>query len=287
MLNQKLMMLRNNMLARGQLISPLKRGFSSQNQVANNTPAYIASAIGLGGLAYVAYNSSSFADSRSARLARGESVMSEMVQTRLAHTFGYFGFGIMSTSAVIYQLRNSMAWQRVPSLALLGGSIALLLGTHMLDYQTNFFPKLLCFTAFTASQGLAILPLIQMSALATVADAALATGLSMTALGTVAYNAPSEQFLGWAGPLSFGCMGLLGISVLSMFRPQSRALYNIWLYGGLALAGGLVLYRTQRTMMSAKTELNYDPINHGIGFYLDAVNIFIRILMIMNGNKKK
>ena len=55
--------------------------------------------------------------------------------------------------------------------------------------------------------------------MATVADAALATGLSMTALGAVAYNSPSEQFLSWGGPLAFGCMGMLGISVLSMFRP--------------------------------------------------------------------
>ena len=123
--------------------------------------------------------------------------------------------------------------------------------------------------------------------MATVADAALATGLSMTALGAVAYNSPSEQFLSWGGPLAFGCMGMLGISVLSMFRPQSKALFNIWLYGGLALAGALVLYRTQRTMYAAKTEMHYDPINHGIGFYLDAINIFVRILMIMNGNKKK
>ena len=160
MLNQKLMMLRNNMLARGQLLSPLRRGFSSQNQVVNNTPAYIASAIGLGGLAYVAYSTSGLADSREARLARGESMMSNIVQTRLGHTFGYFGYGIMTTSALIYQMRNSMVWQRVPSLALLGGSLALLFGTHMLDYESMFLPKVLCFTAFTASQGIAILPLV-------------------------------------------------------------------------------------------------------------------------------
>jgi len=52
-----------------------------------------------------------------------------------------------------------------------------------------------------------------------VADAALATGLSMSALGAVAYNAPSEQFLNWAGPLSFACMGMMGVSVLAMLRP--------------------------------------------------------------------
>lgn len=125
-----------------------------------------------------------------------------------------------------------------------------------------------------------------MSAAATVADAALVTGLTMFALGGVAYNAPSEQFLSWGQPLAFACMGMLGISVLSMFRPQSKVLYNIWMYGGLALAGMLTMYRTQIVMSCAKTELQFDPINHSIGFYMDSLNIFMRVLMIMNGRKK-
>ena len=180
-----------------------------------------------------------------------------------------------------------MAWASVSPWLLFGGSIALLFGTHMIDYETAFIPKLLCYTAFTGVMGMSILPLVQVSAAATVADAALATGLSMGALGAVAYNAPSEQFLSWAGPLSFGCMGLMGVSMLAMFRPQSRALYNIWLYGGLALCGALTMFRTQSMLKAAKTEVNYDPINYSIGFYLDAVNIFVRILAIMNGRKKK
>jgi len=60
----------------------------------------------------------------------------------------------------------------------------------------------------------------------------------------------------------------------------------MWLYGGLALAGALTMYRTQSMMYSAKTEQHYDPISHAMGFYLDSVNIFMRVLMIMNGRKK-
>lgn len=60
----------------------------------------------------------------------------------------------------------------------------------------------------------------------------------------------------------------------------------MWLYGGLALAGALTMYRTQTMLHSAKTEMYYDPIAHAMGFYLDSVNIFIRVLMIMNGRKK-
>jgi len=40
--------------------------------------------------------------------------------------------------------------------------------------------------------GLSIVPLVQAFGIATAADAALATGLSMGTLGAIAYNAPSE-----------------------------------------------------------------------------------------------
>lgn len=103
---------------------------------------------------------------------------------------------------------------------------------------------MLMFTGFTGCMALTMLPLIQMSALSVITDAALATGVSMSALATIAYNAPSEQFLMWGGALGLGCGAMMGISILSMLWPSNPALFNIWLYGGLALTGGLVLFRT-------------------------------------------
>lgn len=101
--------------------------------------------------------------------------------------------------------------------------------------------------------GLNILPLIQMSSIGAVADAALATGLSMSSLAGIAYMAPSEQFLQWGGALGMGCMGLMAVSLLGAFT-NSRALYSIWLWGGLGLTGALTLYHTQAIMYKAKTQ---------------------------------
>lgn len=125
-----------------------------------------------------------------------------------------------------------------------------------------------------------------MTAMPILYDAALGTGLMMSGLATVAYMAPSEQFLMWGGALSMGCMGMMGVGLMSMFFP-SPALFNIWLYGGLVLEGGLVLYRTQKVIHTAKTEYKFDPVNHAVGFYLDAINIFVRLVMILQGNSKK
>ena len=170
---------------------------------------------------------------------------------------------------------------------LLAGSIGCLVGTHMTDYHEAYPLKLAFYTMFVGCTGVTLIPLIQMSSAALIADAALATGLSMASLATVAYMAPSEQFLMWGGGLSMACGGMFAVSMLGMFYPGSSALYNIWLYGGLVLSGGLVLYRTQNIIQSAKTDYKYDPIGHSVGIYLDAVNIFVRMLMILQGNKNK
>jgi len=122
--------------------------------------------------------------------------------------------------------------------------------------------------------------------MAILTDAAIATGVTMGSLGLVAYNAPSEQFLNWGGPLAVGLGGMLGVSLLSMMYPGSPALTNIWLYGGLALFSAFVLYDVQKVMHRAKTQKVYDPISGSIGIYLDAINIFVRFAMILGGSKK-
>lgn len=80
---------------------------------------------------------------------------------------------------------------------------------------------------------------------------------------------------------------MLGISLLSIVYPGSPALYNIYLYGGLALFSAFVLYDTQKIMHNAKTLQQYDPINESMKVYLDAINIFVRFVQIFGGNNKK
>jgi len=132
--------------------------------------------------------------------------------------------------------------------------------------------------------GVSIMPLCVMAGGALVVDAALATGVSMSMLAGIAYMAPSEQFLMWGGALSMACGGMFAISLLMMFT-QSNALFNVWLYGGLLLNGALVLYQTQKIIHHSKTMRVYDPVNESVGIYLEAINIFQRILMILMMNK--
>jgi growth hormone-inducible transmembrane protein len=218
---------------------------------------------------------------------RDATAMSPMVQSRLGKTFGYFGYGLMTTGATCFALRNSMAWAAVPWWGYMAGTLALMFGTHMVSYENAYPLKLAMYTGFMAFMGLQILPLVQMSSMAMIADAALATGVSMSALAAVAYNSPSEQFLNWGGPLALACGGMFAVSILSAMNPASKALFNVWLYGGLVLTGGLCLFRTQGIMYQAKTQAMFDPIGSSMGIYMDAINFFVRFLMIMQNSKKK
>jgi FtsH-binding integral membrane protein len=153
----------------------------------------------------------------------------------------------------MYLLRNNMRVLNMSPWAMLGLSIASLVGTYMCDYETNFALKTLCFGGFISSMSLSMLPLIHMYSMPVIYDALIATGVTMGSLGVVAYNAPSEQFLNWGGPLALGLGGMLGVSLLSIAYPHSPALYNIYLYGGLALFSAFVLYDTQKILHRAKT----------------------------------
>ncbi len=79
---------------------------------------------------------------------------------------------------------------------------------------------------------------------------------------------------------------MLGCSVVMMFRP-SQMLFNFWLYGGLALFGAYVLYDTNLLMNRARNSDYFDPINESFSIYLDAINIFVRLVIILSNNKKK
>jgi len=176
--------------------------------------------------------------------------------------------------------RNSNRLVNMNPWALLAVTIATMIGTKMINYETNWAAKNLMFAGFVGSMSVSLLPLIHIYAMPVIYDALIATSVTVGGLGAVAWNAPSEQFLMWGGPLSLGLGALCGCSLLSILYPHSKALYNIGLYGGLALFSALLLYDTQRIIHDAKTMRVYDPINSSVGVYLDAINLFVRFVQL-------
>jgi FtsH-binding integral membrane protein len=209
-----------------------------------------------------------------------------IVQQRISKALGYFGGGLAITGGLVGALRNSKLAYMNP-FVFLGLSIGTMIGTMMVNYQTSPVLKHAMWLGFMSTMALSMVPLINMASMPIIFDALFATGFTMGGLGLVAYNAPSEQFLQWGGMLGMCCAGMVGVSLMQMFWP-SKALFNIWLYGGLVLFSAFTLYDVQKLIHAAKTKPQWDPINEGLGIYLDAIMLFERFLMIfmMNKNKK-
>ena len=189
------------------------------------------------------------------------------------------------TGILVGALRNSRMAYMNP-FAMLFLSLGTMIGTMMVDYNKNTALKHLFWLGFMSSMALSMVPLINMASMPIIYDALFATGFTMGGLGLIAYNAPSEQFLAWGGMLGMGCAGMIGISLMNMFWP-SKALFNIWLYGGLVLFSAFTLYDVQKIIHNAKTKPTWDPINESLGIYLDAIILFERFLIIFMNNKKK
>lgn len=199
---------------------------------------------------------------------------------------GYFSAACATTGAMTMAFRNSRLALMNPWL-LLGLSLGTMMGTQFTSYQNNWALKNMLYAGFIGTMSLSLVPLIHMYSMPIIYDALIATGVTVGSLGVVAYNAPSEQFLNWGGPLALGLGGMMGISLLSIVYPGSPALYNIYLYGGLALFSAFMLYDTQQIMYRAKTDVAYDPINQSLHVYMDAINLFVRFVQIFGNSKNK
>lgn len=115
-------------------------------------------------------------------------------------------------------------------------------------------------------------------------------------LSTIAVCAPSEKFLNIGGPLAMGLGVVFASSLAGMFLPPTTALgaglASLSLYGGLLLFSGFLLYDTQKIVKRAENTPAYgaqqfDPVNNAISIYLDTINIFVRIVAILSGQRRK
>jgi FtsH-binding integral membrane protein len=165
----------------------------------------------------------------------------------------------------------------------------------MLCYATPYTPETLpakigAFILFTSIMGVTMAPLISIAG-PLVGRAALYTAGVVG--GLTAACAPSDKYLKWGGPLALGLGVVFVSSIGGMFAAPGgavfSALHTVYMYGGLVLFGGFLLYDTQKIVYHAEHDHHYDPINMSMGIYLDTVNIFIRILSLLagSGNKRR
>ncbi|KAK7574290.1 hypothetical protein V9T40_011481 [Parthenolecanium corni] len=227
----------------------------------------------------------------------------QYVRNRIHDTYMYFGSSIAITAASAVTVFRSPVMMNLVmknSWLAIGGTIVAMMGSGILaqsiEYSPGFGPKQMAWILHSAVMGAVIAPVCLVGGPILLRAAVYTAGI-VGGLSTVAVCAPSDKFLTMGGPLAIGLGVVFASSIGSAFLPPTTALgaglMSMSLYGGLLLFSGFMLYDTQRIIRKAETHplygvQPYDPINAAISIYLDTMNIFIRMVMILaSGNNRK
>lgn len=231
----------------------------------------------------------------------------EFVKQRIRKTYLYFAGGAAVAAAAGLQ---AVRMPRTINFFLRGGimpvvaSLGLIIGTGVvmraLPYTEHLSAKHVAWAVHSASFGVVLGPMLLMTGPALAGRAALYTLGVVGGLSTLACVAPSDKFLLYRGPLAIGlgCVAVasIGSCFLSPFSAFGAGVYGVALYGGLVVSSGLLLFNTQALVHDAKYRPGnaeqfdmepYDPINRSSLLLTDSINIFIRILVIMSGGRRK
>lgn len=143
--------------------------------------------------------------------------------------------------------------------------------------------KLALFFTFCFLEGMAIAPIVYVSAAKGVLFSALFLTFAVFAGFTAAaFLAPQGRLLAFQGPLFALLIGFVGLSFLNMFFPSKFA-HSILLYGGLALFSALVAVDTQNMIERARCGVG-DHVQDALGLFINMMNIFVRIAAILRGD---
>lgn len=256
-----------------------------------------AAGVGLGALCFYGLGLS-----KDASIHNNAILWPQFVRDRLHTTYGYFGASCvltaLSTVAVFRSPRLLSLTTRNGWLSTLA-TFALVIGTgamtQSIQYTEGIGAKQLAWAFHCAILGGVIAPLCFLGG-PLLTRAALYTGGVVGGLSTIAVCAPSDKFLYMGGPLAIGLGLVMAASLAGMWLPPTTALgaglASLSLYGGLVLFSGFLLYDTQRIVRKAEVHPQYamtpfDPINASLSIYMDVLNIFIRIAMILSGGNNR
>uniref|UniRef100_A0A914XC84 Growth hormone-inducible transmembrane protein n=1 Tax=Plectus sambesii TaxID=2011161 RepID=A0A914XC84_9BILA len=259
-----------------------------------------ASAAGIGMLCYYGLSMSNEVGARE-RIA----LWPQYVHDRIKATYGYLGGSLIVSASAAAAIARSPQLLRLISNGGIGTmvvTIAAMIGTGALcrsiDYESSAM-KHAAWALHCATIGAVVAPLFLLGGPVLMRAAVYTLGI-VGGLSATAICAPSEKFLMWSGPLSMGLGVVFVSSIGTFFLPPGSALgaglASIVVYGGLILFSAFLLYDTQRVIKLAETYpvsnaympvKQYDPINAQMGIYMDVINIFMRIAMIMGGNQRR
>jgi FtsH-binding integral membrane protein len=290
-MNNRLFSINKLISTKNTLIKTQRKNFSMFNNKATTTSrtlGYGLLGIGVSGLGYIMYNNmKNNAHYTKSLISSSVSLKSEIVNQRTRDTMTYFCSGLGLTAATAFFLSKSpvvmkFAMSRYSMLLSLPATLFFIFKMSSTPIDNSMKPAF--FVGFNAMMAFSLCPLIASMPIAVLRDAALLTGGTFGGLGAVAVTSKDNAFIGWSGVLGAGLGGLCAVSIANIFM-QSTMIHNIWLYGGLGLFLAFTMYDIKEVQIRAKKEAHFDPMWNSVSIYLDFINIFIRLALILNNRK--
>jgi hypothetical protein len=263
----------------------------------NDSMVYLLGALGIGFGTYLPYHYAQSADLKnieSEKIDKKDEIRLKKIKETYAYTIGNL-VTIFSSGAIFYKTRalslvlNSNKW--VALIGTLGLTLPFLIGTLATPYDQTHQKHFLN-TGFNITSGLSMCTLGLFGG-GLIFNAALGTIGMMGGLSTYVLCNKDKKFNQYDSALSV----FLGVSVIGslawMIFPQSKLLESFMIYGGIAMYGGFTMSDTQKMLKKIEEDINkdqgksYDPINESLGLTLDAIGIFVRLLMILAKQEEK
>lgn len=208
------------------------------------------------------------------------------VQKHLANVYTCLLISAASAAAGVYL--SMTGWLNFPILAFFGSLItSIWLGLTELNAAT----QRTCFALLSVNAlfiGIYISPLISLAVQIDpqiVMTAVMAASLIFACFSLSALYAKRRTYLYLGGLLGAGVSFMIMLSFMNIFL-RSQLIFNIHLYLGLAIACGYVLFDTQLIVERANSgDMNY--VKHSLLLFIDLVDIFVRILIILMKNSEQ
>jgi len=212
------------------------------------------------------------------------------VQNHLKNVYSCLLISTLCATLGVYL--SMTGWLNYPRLALFA-SIITTVWLFLTDLNAG--TQIKCFGLMSATAlftGIYLSPLINLAIdidPQIVMTAFLLTTMIFTCFTLSALLTKTRTYLYLGGLLGTGTSIMLVLSLMNLFG-RSQLIFNINLYLGLFIACGYILFDTQLIIERAiQGDMNY--VKHAIFLFIDMVDLFVRILIILlknsqNKNKK-
>jgi FtsH-binding integral membrane protein len=207
------------------------------------------------------------------------------VQTHLKNVYTCLLISTLCATLGVYLAMTD--WLNYPRLAIFA-SIITTIWLFSLDFnartQTQCFGLMSATALFT---GIYLSPLINLAIDVDpqlVMTAFLLTTMIFLCFTLSALLTKKRTYLYLGGLLGTGTSIMLLLSLMNLFG-RSQLIFNVNLYLGLLIACGYILYDTQLIVERAvQGDMNY--VKHAIFLFIDMVDLFVRILIILLKNSQ-